>query len=229
MSNIRPDEQVAFDIVGRLLGVEVEHYDCHGRTKAVDALLHYEDGRTAALEVSSLGPIVEAEISNVLYRDRAWRRRTDGLTRSWLATVPRTLRARQLAGIDRAFLRCEELGYEDLRKAADVDRLCGCLYRSGVRASTTGDSDAEGRPVAYVLLDFLGGASGGGAVELSAELAEALAGPRQQSKIDKLLESRFEERHLFLFVRSQAFSFAVSDLLASGGALPPNHRTCPAA
>ncbi|MGI5506296.1 hypothetical protein [Lentzea sp. CA-135723] len=62
MSADRPDEKFAFAVVGKVLGVTVEEYDVLGRRAAVDALLHYPDGRIAALEVSSLGPPEEARV-----------------------------------------------------------------------------------------------------------------------------------------------------------------------
>ena len=71
-------EQSAFEVVRQVLGVSVEEYDIGPRQRAVDALLHYPHGGTAALEVSSIGPADEARITNVL--DGGTRRAVDGLS-----------------------------------------------------------------------------------------------------------------------------------------------------
>jgi hypothetical protein len=46
-------ERLAFAVAGTVLGVTVESYDRDGRQRAVDAILHYPDGRKAALEVTA--------------------------------------------------------------------------------------------------------------------------------------------------------------------------------
>lgn len=55
-------ERLAFAVASTVLSVEVEQYDRDGRQGAVDAILHYADGRKAALEVSSIGPDDEAPV-----------------------------------------------------------------------------------------------------------------------------------------------------------------------
>jgi hypothetical protein len=47
-------EAAAFHYVPAILGVQLEPWDNCGRQGAVDALLHYSDGRIAALEVTSI-------------------------------------------------------------------------------------------------------------------------------------------------------------------------------
>jgi hypothetical protein len=59
-------ERLAFAVAGAVLGVTVEPYDRDGRQRAVDAILHYADGREAALEVSATGPDSEAPIQHFL-------------------------------------------------------------------------------------------------------------------------------------------------------------------
>jgi hypothetical protein len=66
MSQERRDEAFAFAVVGRVLAARIEPYDICGRQGAVDAMVHYPDGRTAALEVSSIGPDDEARIVEYL-------------------------------------------------------------------------------------------------------------------------------------------------------------------
>lgn len=47
-------ESAAFELVAQCWDVTVEPYDHSGRQGAVDALLHYADGRVAAMEVTSV-------------------------------------------------------------------------------------------------------------------------------------------------------------------------------
>src|SRR4051812_36901253 len=66
-------ERVAFEVVRRVLRVEVEHYDTDGRQGVVDALLHYPDGRVAALEVTTLAADGRQQLDALLgAEDFAW-------------------------------------------------------------------------------------------------------------------------------------------------------------
>ena len=58
-------ERLAFAVVGAVLDVTVEPYDRNGRQRAVDAILHYADGKKAALEVSSISPITRRVSSTI--------------------------------------------------------------------------------------------------------------------------------------------------------------------
>lgn len=46
-------ERLSFAVAGAVLGIKVGPYDRDGGQRAVDAVLHYADGRKAALEVSA--------------------------------------------------------------------------------------------------------------------------------------------------------------------------------
>lgn len=89
-------ERLAFAVVGAVLGVTVEPYDRNGRQRAVDAILHYADGRKAALEVSSISPDNEARIQHYL-GDRGYFRSIAGVNGKWLVQLSRTFPPRRHA------------------------------------------------------------------------------------------------------------------------------------
>lgn len=75
----------------------------------------------------------------------------------------------------------------------------------------------------WILADGVGGVADGGERLLPVELATHLESPTMQSKLAKLAKlgkDGHDERHLFLWVRMSAFSFAVTDNLYFGGRLP---------
>lgn len=215
MSADRPDERFAFDVVGRVLGVTVEEYDTAGRQNAIDALLHYPDGRAAALEVSSLGPSDEARITNVLAAG-AQRRTISGLTKSWMVQIPRDFHPSGLRTVDQMLLRCEELDVTNLKHADSVDGLAEELLDAGVRMVAT-SAPAMEDPTVWVLTAPLGGFTDAGSDKLPAEVDTALTTDTMQSK---LAASGYAEQHLFLLVRPSAFRFSVYDNLSFGGPLP---------
>lgn len=224
MSVARPEEQFAFETVRRVLGVEVEEYDIGKRQNAVDALLHYPDGRTAALEVSSIGPEDEARISNVLARPKEYRRAVAGLTRSWIVSVPSSFHPADLGVLDEVILACDQQGIADLRQAGEQS---ASWVRQGVRAIATTDAATE-PPVIWVVLDMLAGFTDRGASTLQVELNELLSGnATMRSKIDKLAGTGFPERHLFLLVRRSALSLPVYEALSFGGPLPTEAPALP--
>lgn len=213
----RSDEKIAFEVVRRVLGVRVEEYDVNGRQKAVDALLHYSEGRVAALEVSSLGPPDEARITNVLDAAK-WQRSANGLRNSWTVTVPRDFHPADLTKIDQAIQRCEQLGATELHYSL-TDNLVRELFIQGVQARSHEPSDGD-QPKVWVLLPALGGFVSSAPKDLPIEIAAALETDKMQSKLDKLAATGMDELHLFLHIRETAFSFPVYNCLAFGGLLP---------
>ncbi len=222
VSQERPEERSAFAVVGSILLVTIEPYDRCGRQRAVDAILHYPDGRTAALEVSSIGPDDEAAITNYLGH-RGHYKSIAGLNRRWLVQIPRDFHPADMRKIDIVLPWCEARGAEHLSELAGYCAEVDDLLRQGVRANAVtnaaGRMDPAGSRV-YFVLPAMGGFSGRGLASLPDELAEALRTPKIQSKIRKLAASGLEERHLLLIVRPSAFSWPVYDGLAFGGPLP---------
>jgi hypothetical protein len=225
MGRNRPDEDFAFEVVGHLLGAEVEPYDCCGRQNVVDALLHYADGRDdAVLEVSSIGNEDEARIDNVLGR-RPYRT-IAGLTKVWYVEVPADFAPKELDVIDRALLHCERLGIDQFPAQALVyDEQARALWARRVTAGVISTTTPAPNPRAYGVVRGVGGPAGQGSEPLVEELFDHLQDPKMQSKISKLAKPLDDgrprdERHLFLIVRPTAFTFPVYDALAFGGPLP---------
>ena len=82
-------EKLAFAVTGAVLGATVEPYDRDGRQRAVDAILHYADGRKAAPEVSATGPDSEVPIQHYLGQ-RGHSRTIAGVAATWVVQLPRT-------------------------------------------------------------------------------------------------------------------------------------------
>lgn len=100
-------ERLAFAVTGAVLGVRVEPHDRGGRQRAVDAILHYADGRKAALEVSSTGPDSEAPIQHYLGQ-RGYSRTVTGVTGTWVVQLPRTFHPADMRQVEEELRRCEE-------------------------------------------------------------------------------------------------------------------------
>lgn len=224
----RSEEQLAFEVVGQVLGARVEIYDTGGRQAAVDAMVYYPNGRTAALEVSSIGSDDEAILGYL--NARGHRRDIPGLTRVWYVRVPKNFHPADLRLIDRALPRCEQLGVDDLDHAARQDASIDELLEKGAHAFTISskpESTQTPEPRAYVYVYGVGGFLGEGIEPLPDELSAVLTGQKIQSKIDKLAATGLEERHLLLHVRPSAFSFPVYDGLSFGGQLPSRPARLP--
>jgi hypothetical protein len=218
VSQVRPEESIAFAVVATVLPATVEAYDCDGRQKAVDALLHYSDGRKGALEVSSIGPENEAAITNYLGgRDDG--KSITGLTRRWLVELPRTFHPAELRKVGGVLRRCDSDGAGDLRDLAGIDPEVDDLLRQGLRAHVAGPID-PGHARAYFVVRPIGGFSGNGLHSLPDELAVSLSTPKIQTKIRKLQASGCSDRHLLLIVRASAFSWPVFEGLAFDADLP---------
>lgn len=142
----RRDEQFAQAVVGRVLGLSVEEYDTAGRQSAVDALLHYPDGRTAALEISSLGSGDEAAVLNILDRD-GHKRTVAGLSKTWSIWVPHDLTPRKLRLLGDALRFCEGHGLPDLKQAATSNPEADELHRIGVRGTATSPLNTDSQTV----------------------------------------------------------------------------------
>ena len=222
MSQQRPEERFAFAVVGSVLPVTVEPFDRCGRQRAVDAILHHPDGRTAALEVSSIGPDGEAAIVNYL-GNRGHCKSLAGLNRRWLVQIPRDFHPADMRKIDMVLPWCEARGAEHLSELAGERPEVDDLLHQGVRANavsnTAGRVDPAGSRV-YFALPAMGGFSSRGLASLPDELAETMRTPKIQSKISKLAASGLEERHLLLIVRPSAFSWPVFEGLAFDGPFP---------
>jgi len=208
-------ERLAFAVTATVLGVKVEPYDRAGRQRAVDAILHYPDGRTAALEVSSTGPDDEAPIQHFL-GDRGHSKTIPEVNGTWIVELPRRFHPASMPKVERALRQCEEQGFKLLAELATADPDVSRLYGQGVRALLTAATGSK----AYFVLLPTAKPPWAGATGLPGEVDTLLGTERMQSKLAKLADSGKAERHLFLVVLQAAFSLPVHDLLAWGGPLP---------
>jgi hypothetical protein len=215
MTQDRYDEGLAFAVVAKVLDVTVEPYDRCGRQAAVDAILHYRDDITAALEISSIGSDAEDPILNFL-GSRGSSRSIPGIAGKWLVELPRNFHPSDLRKIEGGLQTCQVRGVQRLSELAGVDTAVDALLAQGVRAHLT---EATGSR-AYFVLSSIGGASATSLASFPGELDTILRTPTMHSKIVKLAATGLDERHLFLMIRSTAFSFPVFDALAWGGKLP---------
>ena len=230
VSRERPEEELAFAVVRRVLDVPVERHDRDGRQGAVDALVRYPEGSAAALEVSSIGPQGEARIWSFLGR-HGYSRAAPGLTRTWALHLPRDFHPADMRIADEVLPWCDKREITRMGDAAGRDAGVDRLLALGVRAYVLENaaSDTRGtQPRVYVSLPPMGGFPGRGMETLASELAEMLRAPKIQSKISKLAATGLAERHLVLIVRPSAFSYPVYDALAFGGPLPGRAPSLPA-
>ena len=141
-------ERLAFAVAGTVLGVTVEPYDRVGRQRAVDAILHYADGRKAALEVSATGPDSEVPIQHYLGH-RGHSRTIAGVAGTWVVQLPRTFHPADMRKVEEGLRRCEEREVMHLSELAAAGADLGQLTRQGVRADLI---EATGARVHFVLL-----------------------------------------------------------------------------
>jgi hypothetical protein len=226
---LRPDERFAFEVARRVLTATIEPWDIGGRQRAVDAMVHYPDGRAAALEVSSIGPQDEAAIMHYL-ASRGQCKTIPGLRHTWIVEVPRNFHPADMRKIETALRSCEERGLKHLSDLASADQGADTLLLRSVRAHIVARPEDAGNtePRVYYMLPAMGGWPGPGMASLAAELAEVLRTSTIQSKLRKLAATGLTERHLILAVRPTVFSFPVFDALAFGGPLPDQKPDLPA-
>ena len=208
-------ERLAFAVAGAVLGVTVDPYDRDGRQRAVDAILHYSDGRKAALEVSATGPDSETPIQHYLGQ-RGRSQTVPGVTGTWVVQLPRTFHPADMRKVGEELRQRELRGVRLLGELSATDVDIAKLADRGVRADLI---KTTGSRVHFVLSPTaapLRPGPGGLARELDALLGEE----RVRSKLSKLAASGFAERHLFLIVLPGTFRQPVFDTLAFSGLLP---------
>jgi hypothetical protein len=208
-------ERLAFAAVGAVLGVAIEPYDRDGRQGAVDAILHYADGRKAALEVSATGPEDEVPIQHYLGQ-RGHSRTMAEVAGTWVVQLPRTFHPADMRKVEEGLRRCEERKVKHLGELAAAGCDAEQLSRQGVRADLVEATGARVHFVLFPTAEPVGSGRGG----LADELDTVLGMERIQSKLEKLAASGLAELHLFLMVLPGTFRQSVFDTLAFTGRLP---------
>lgn len=229
-----PAENLAFHAVPFHLsgGVWCEPFDHSGRQGAVDAILHYPDGRLAALEVTSASEDGARQLYSLLADEYETLPNPGNWT--WSATVdhPRDLpELAERAG--RIILFCEEHGirdpnhaYEHIFTEPDLNWLAGSsavLYGSPNLPKMDG---ARERPL------FVTPGSRGGTVDERLEgFAEAVevvvSADYVARRVAKLARSGHTEQHLFVLMDFNALPFEVAYALAQRNATPATSPELP--
>lgn len=217
-------EQLAFEVVRRVLGADVEHHDTGGRQAAVDGLIHYDTGAPAALEVTVLTDPLAHEVETLLATDDfTWD--LPGCAWAWTVAVPPAARVKELReNLPRVARWCEEHQVVDPSARAYLLGLPGAevwfdwLRRTGV--SVHGHPNATTHAGKAMVVPSGNGGAVGDLTAVPEWLSEELRSARSKRKVEKLLASGYEETHLFLIVDDTGAPFAGFYALAFGDGLP---------
>lgn len=224
MSEPSRREQVAYEVVRRILGAEVEHHDTQGRQGVVDALIHFGSGHSAALEVTTLTDRSAHEVEQLLgAEDFAWE--LPGCAWGWTVQIPPGSRIKRIReDLPRLVQWCEAFGVADPNVRAYIRDLPGAsewsdwLDATGVRVYGHPESTTF-RGKAMVLPSSKGGAVGD-LTAVASWLEAELQSDRCNRKVAKLLASGYGETHLFLIIDDTGAPFAGFYALAFGDGMP---------
>jgi len=208
----RPRERVAFEVVRRTLGTDVEHRDdgSNERQGEVDAHIIAADGERAALEVTVVGDQASLEVEQVLVRPGGW---TDPHLR-WRWDVrpgPRTRYADFAMSVTTLAAACELAGITDpeaLVPSSETERRALEWYRAS-DCPMFGNSQTSAPGTVDVLPPSSGGAVDEELNGLDAWLVITLASGHIARRIDKLNRSGLRERHLFLILHESGVPFPI--------------------
>lgn len=225
--SLSPGERAACTVVERVLGVRTEAWDIDGRQGAVDARIHYPDGRLGVLEHSVLAQQPDMELDARLMAQR------DGwpLPGRWWWSVqiaqPDYL-ARTRAVFERVVLLCESHNVTQpvrlpLSIQHDDPDVRWLLVESA--SSLMGHPTVPAREGTRTRTAMITGASMGGAVDdelvgLNAALDDALTLTHLAERVRKLRRHEADERHLFIPIHERALPYVIFGGLAFGERVP---------
>lgn len=240
MSNAKqgndPAEDAAFDLVPQFLDVIVEPYDHSGRQSAVDALLHYADGRVAAMEVTSTAGAGQRQLYALLAK------RYETLPNpgewTWLASVEHPRDLPELAErCGRIILTCEAHGVRNPRYAHDLyfagEADIAWLMRSTAELHGSPDlpkwdaARKRDRPL-FVTVGGRGGTVDESLSGFALAMDEITAQEHVQKRVAKLAASEHAEKHLFVLIDDSAIPFPVFYALVQRDVTPPIPPKLPA-
>ena len=221
-------EEAAYDVVPRLLGggVTAEFNDHSGRQGVVDFLLHYPDGRSAAMEVTSAAGEGMRQLYALLAEHEtlpnpgSW---------TWSASIghPRDL-PELVARCSRIVEYCEAHGIEwpqyayEHRGNPDIAWLLtstASLHGSPDLPKWDAEKNRE-RPL-FLTQGGRGGTVNESLSKFADAMNEVVAQDHVQKRVAKLDRSSFDEQHLFLVVDDSAVPFDVHYALMRGEVTPP--------
>jgi hypothetical protein len=197
---MRREEQAAFDLVARVLRVNVVPYDNNSSPAMVDALFATCDGLEGALEVTTIAEGVAMAVSGLL---------GDGVFDlpcgrwGWYARLPAGTSVREFrTHLVAAALACEETGVTTPSKYPhDVSPSDDVAWFTANDVELTGvpGSTAPGR-VSAVLLSEGSGMVDDFLIDLAPWLDAQFAAQPFQSHVEKLQRTGRPEQHLFVRV-----------------------------
>lgn len=221
MPKIRPEEQFAFEVMRRTLGVDVVEHDDNSTPRMTDGHFTLPDGRLGCVEVTTAADQADmkAEAQLASLDDTVW----EGLNWSWHVWVGRAVRISDMTHhLKLLVAECERQGVVHMEALSPVIELTESytwFFSNDIEVNGAPDSTFHGR------IYFVAGTGSGGAVPdnldgFSAWLEEQLADPRFKSDLDKLNEDDRPERHLFLRIHEQWIPFKYDYYVAWGETVP---------
>ncbi|MQA11738.1 MAG: hypothetical protein GEU98_24950 [Pseudonocardiaceae bacterium] len=205
----RNNEVIARTVVSQALGAEVRCHDDNSQASMVDALIHYSDGRRAAMEVVADHDDQFNSMWNALEKRRHLLT-VSGLHSGWFVVLRHSANLRRVADLLPELLReLQAAGYDDLQPLqraiqSDLNERAESL---GVRMAYT----VSHLPAGSVRLGPEGWSGLVGSVSLGAWALSVLA--KHPNKENKLLAHRgVSERHIFIWVTAGS-NYAVQHCL----------------
>lgn len=229
-------EEAAYNLVPLFLdgGVTAESNDHSGRQGVVDFLLHYPDGRQAAMEVTSAAGDGMRQLYALL--DRYETLPNPGVW-TWSATIghPRDL-PELLERCSRVIEYCEgnriawpKHAYEH-RGNPDIKWLItSTADLHGSPDLPKWDSATKRERPLFLTQGGSGGTVNESLSRFAETVDEVMAQDHVQKRILKLVRSGYDEQHLFLVIDDTALPFDVFYGLTRGTVTPPKAPTLPGA
>lgn len=222
-------ERAACHVAERVTGATARAWDTEGRNGVVDAFLDYADGRTAAFEVTRIATNPLAlQLDNLLGRDSfEWPLPGRWWWTLWVSDVRELPRLRRC--FNKVVLLCEAAHVvrpEDLvlgdREDFDEDLR---WWVEDSSASLHGHPDIPSVDGERVRKAMVTPAGDGGLVDdslsgLDAALVDAFSVDHLRRRVEKLVRTRADERHLFAIVHHSDLCFEVTSALMFGTAVP---------
>lgn len=232
MSKNDTAEAAAFMYVHAIVGARLEEYDHSGRQGAVDALLHYPDGRIASLEVTSTAADGQRQLYALLAANETLPNPGNW---TWTASIddPRDF-PELLNRVESLILKCEARGITHPEHAYDQAFAGDPDFAWIVGSSVTlwGDpklpkireEDGKERPL-WVTQGGSGGTVDESLNQFGHAVDDLLAEPHVRKRVQKLTrdgtEAHRDEQHLFLVADGSALPYGVFHALALRDVEPP--------
>lgn len=226
-------EKAACLLVVQVLDVaQAEAWDVDGRQGAVDVILTYRDGRSAALEVTNLGEDDAFDLARLLANiGYKWPAVGDWAWRVEVGSADDFTRLKKCYG--RIARICEAAGEPYPYRLVGEPSLHPDLHWL-VHESSSEMIGFPNIPVANLKSPMTNVVPqvGAGFVDESlsgfaAGLAKAFEKPHIQRHFDKLARASADERHLFIPLHNSALPFSVSSELMFKETLPPDPPEIP--